>query len=80
MNDQEYRTKDIYLASYLSLKGVNLVRLEQMEGKKFMFIFENKDSGIKNMADEFYARKANVEPMEYAITMKSLKSQMYNFQ
>lgn len=73
----EYKTRDMYLASYLVMHGVPLVRLER-DDRRFSFVFEEADQ-IKTLADEFYSRKALVEPMQYTIAMKQVKSQMYNF-
>lgn len=71
-----YKTKDLYLASYLVMHGLNLVQLEKQD-KRFYFLFETTDN-LKPLCDEFYARRAKVEPMEYVVAMKQVKSKMYN--
>lgn len=73
----DYKTRDIYLASYLVMSGIALSSLEK-DGKRFSFIFKG-DEKIKLLTDDFYNRKVRVEPMEYSIAMKQVKSQMYNF-
>lgn len=77
MENQEYRTKDLYLASYLQLKGFEIIKLEKND-KRFTFIFQDSD-GMHPYIEEFYARKAQVEPMEYSLAMKQVKSKLYNF-
>lgn len=80
----EFRTKDIYLATYLQLNKFNVIRLEKKEGTqtektRFMFIFE-KAGMMKTFIEAFYARRGQVEPMEYSLVMKQLKSKMYNYE
>lgn len=72
----EYKTRDMYLASYLVMHGLALVKLER-DGKRFSFVFSEVPR-LKELADEFYSRKAQVEPMQYTMAMKQVKSQMYN--
>lgn len=73
-----YKTKDLYLASYLVMKGIAIAKLEKAD-RRFYFLFEQNDQ-IKPLCDEFYARRAQVEPMAYVVAMKQVKSAMYNEQ
>ena len=74
----QYKTKDLYLASYLVMHGLKLVQLEKAD-RRFYFLFDHADN-LKALCDEFYARSARVEPMQYVVAMKQVKSQMYNQQ
>lgn len=71
-----YKTKDLYLASYLVMHGLNLVQLERTD-RRFFFLFEEGEK-LKPLCDEFYNRQAKVEPMAYVVAMKQVKSKMYN--
>ena len=64
----------MYLASYLVMHGIPLVKLER-DGKRFSFVL-GESPKLKEL--EFYSRKAQVEPMQYVMAMKQVKSQMYN--
>ena len=74
----EYKTRDMYLASYLVMHGIPLVKLER-DGKRFSFVL-GESPKLKELEAEFYARSARVEPMQYVVAMKQVKSQMYNQQ
>jgi hypothetical protein len=78
MENEKYTTKDLYLTTFLIAVGKDL-QLEREGGdNRFVFIFE-KDGDIEDLTDKFYQRKATVDPMEFCIAMKQLKSRMYNF-
>lgn len=73
----QYKTKDLYLASYLVLNGVKIAKLEKGDRNRFYFYFEATPK-LNELADLFYARKASVTPQDYAVAMKQVKSMMYN--
>lgn len=72
----QYKTRDIYLASFLVMNGIALAGLEKND-KRFSFLFEDSPK-VKELTDLFYSRNARVEPMAYSMSMKQVKSQMYN--
>lgn len=72
----EYKTRDMYLASYLSMNGIQLDHIDR-DGKRCSFVFA-ETLKIKDLQDIFYSRKALIEPMQYVMAMKQVKSQMYN--
>ena len=76
IND-EYRTRDLYLATYLTVKAINLKNLVKGEDNRFTFFFEY-DKKTQQEIDDFYSKKAQVEPLEFATSMKAIKSKMYN--
>lgn len=73
----EYRTKDIYVSSYLFMLNKHLQTIDQPTPRRYEFVFEMSDDLIKSVED-FYAKRVRVEPMEYALAMKRLKSRMYD--
>lgn len=77
MENGLYKTKDLYLASYLVLKGVKIAKLERGDRNRFYFFF-NTSQELEDLANLFYARKATVTPQDYAVAMKQVKSMMYN--
>lgn len=80
MDKDKYTTKDLYLTTYLVALGREVeLRREGAMDNRFSFIFV-KDDEIEKITDQFYQRKATVDPMGFCIAMKQLKSRMYNFQ
>lgn len=77
MENGLYKTKDLYLVSYLVLSGIKITKLERGDRNRFFFFFES-NTKLQELADLFYARKATVTPQEYAVAMKQVKSMMYN--
>ena len=70
----EYRTKDIYISSLLSLSE-KLIRLES-EADFFWFIFENKKS-CKQKINKFWLEELKVEPKSFINAIKNLKSRVF---
>lgn len=72
-----FKTKDIYLTSYLVMLGYPLHELEKNEQKFFSFIFNNSPE-LQKHVEGFYNREATVQPMQYVVAMKQVKSKIYN--
>lgn len=73
MNEDTYKTSDLYLATYLLLKGQNLADIKKLNQKKSVFIFVG-DCSME--ADEFYNGEGK-RFLQYAQIMRDLKSRMY---
>lgn len=77
-NEQnEYRTKDLYISAFLFMKNEKLSSIDQITPKRFEFVFEMSDNLLK-LVEDFYSKRALVEPMEYAMAMKRVKIKMYS--
>lgn len=75
MNEEleTYSTTDLYLATYLMMRGKELLRVKKVGLKQSAFVFlGNCDDEVEN----FYTGE-DKKFLEYAQTMKSLKSHMY---
>jgi hypothetical protein len=79
MSNQEYVTKDLYLTVYLLSIGNDPILRKEGSDDRFAFGFENSDN-LQNEIKKFYERCAQVEPMQFCVSLKQLKSRMYNFQ
>lgn len=78
MSEQQiYKTKDIYLTSYLVMRGHFLEKLEKKDDKFFFFIFPDTKE-LQSDVKGFYNREATVQPMQYVVAMKQVKSKIYN--
>ncbi len=71
----EYRTKDIYLASYLSLLE-RLLRLER-ESDFYWFVFENKKH-CEAMVNNYWQGESKVETKAFVNAIKSLKARVFS--
>jgi len=76
VND-EYSTRDLYLATYLTVRAINLKNLVKGSDNRFTFYFQY-DKVTQKEIDDFYSKKAQVEPLDFATSMKAIKSKMYN--
>ena len=80
-NENYYRTSDMPLAAYLVYKEFFLREITQDEFKpsRKVFVFERKKgTKIENIVEEFYAKKALVEPRKYFDDLKTIKNRIYD--
>ena len=77
----EYRTTDIYIASYLLASGFERYRIEK-SGSQSIFVFEDNDAPIKHIfeleVDEYYANNVSLPPKKLFNAYKELKSRIFN--
>jgi len=71
----EYRTKDIYIASMLSLSE-KLLRLET-QSNFFWFIFSNKQACEKKVND-YWQGETRVETKAFVNAVKDLKARVFS--
>jgi hypothetical protein len=76
---QEYVTKDLYLTVYLLSIGNDPALRKEGSDDRFAFGFQNSEE-LQAEISKFYGRSAQVEPMQFCVSLKQLKSRMYNFQ
>jgi uncharacterized protein DUF5659 len=69
---QKYNTKDFYLAAYLVMKDQMLYGTDH-NNNITLFEFEN-NSNLKKLIGQYYSLRANVEPMAYGNSIRTLKS------
>lgn len=75
MTDQQFKTKDLYEASFLCAVGKKLVNLEQ-EGKVFWFVFEDSQSCIKDI-NAYWQGEKEVNARDFAFAIKRLKDRIF---
>ena len=71
----QYKTSDLSLAAYLNIDH-DLDSIEKGEGQKVVFVFMETTS-LKEAIDDFWRRKALVEPASFFNSLKNLKSMIY---
>jgi hypothetical protein len=79
MKTKEYTTSSLPLATFLVYCKIPLidVRKNTTRNKK-VFVFENSEN-LKNLVKIYFSKKAEVEPEEFFLVLKSLKSRIYDF-
>lgn len=75
LKQNEYKTKEIYIASFLSLSE-KLLRLEP-ESNFFWFIFNNKKV-CKNKANFYWQGETKVETKSFVNAIKNLKARIFS--
>lgn len=74
---QEYRTADLGLAAFLICAGFSKMGVEvNPNSQKHVFSFEKNDS-LMEAIEDYWSKTARVEPQEYALAMKTIKSRIY---
>ena len=69
--------QDFYLSAYLLTTGYKLIEHTRSQGLT-TFTFESNDD-IDNAVAEYYSMNANVEPMKYGNSIRSLKSIIHSY-
>ena len=76
-NENEFQTKDFYLAVYALTQGAKLSRLDRTDPRRVVFVFENV-KGKENLVRDFLYRKALIEPQDFVEKIKTLKQFLYS--
>ncbi len=76
MDDQNYRTADMYYAAYLRVAGCNLkdtVKEQHGAQKRVYFLFENNPN-MRDLKVQYFNRTAKVPALQYADEVRSMKA------
>lgn len=73
--ESHYKTTDLSLAAYLSLK-FPIIELDKSNPKKAMFYFESSPA-LEKRVEFFWKGMARVEPKKYSSQVRNLKTQLY---
>jgi hypothetical protein len=72
----EYLVKDLYEASFLYAKGVNLIELRDA-GKYMWFVFENQNR-CENLAQEYWSGSAVINAKALTDAQRTLKDRLFS--
>lgn len=70
-----YITSDLYLTSYLKVKGFKF-KVEKNKNK-FNFIFEDTED-LSNHVNEYLTECGSCEPLAYTNAIKNIKNLLFN--
>ncbi len=77
MENQNYKTSDMWLAAVLMALGEDMVGVERGKGPRAMFVFLNSAS-IERQAEAYKSGKLRIEPQKLFVQTKLLKSRLYD--
>jgi hypothetical protein len=73
--NEKYVTTDLYLASFLKLKGHKI----SLSKNKNIISFEfNKNIELENLVTQYLTETATCDPLLYTNSIKNLKNLLYN--
>jgi hypothetical protein len=79
MNKKEYTTTSLPLVTFLVYCKLPLIDIRKDHKRKNkIFVFEDSEN-LRNLVKIYFSKKAEVEPEEFFLVLKSLKSRMYDF-
>ncbi len=73
--EKTYRTSDLYLSAYLKAKGMRL-KDKVRDGKRFVFIFDDRDDRKELIQDFFNDGMVNITSFKNAV--QDLKTMVFN--
>ena len=71
----KYTTSDLYLASFLKLKGRKISISKNKNKVSFEF---DKDTELNNLVRQYLTESASCDPLLYTNSIKNLKNLLYN--
>jgi len=79
MNDNKFKTTDLYFAAYLKAAGVQLLETERQR-KKVIFVFDNSLGGVKDLKNQYFNRTAKLAALTYVDEIRAMKSLTHDVQ
>lgn len=76
MDDNTYRTADLYYAAYLKVAGVEHADTVK-EGSRTFFHFTPPEGGIRDLKRQYFNRTAKVSALGFADEIRNLKTLMH---
>ena len=74
MNDQNYKTDDMYLAAYLLTRGYKITENDRSLPKEVVLFFNASEIEIQPIAKDYEDRKLSVEPRKFVSAIREIKS------
>jgi hypothetical protein len=73
LNGKEFRSPDLYFASYLQTAGVEMIRTDKENGRVY-FVFDATIANIDELKTAWFNNTGKVAALPYANSVKALKS------
>tara|TARA_R110000822_G_scaffold2734_5_gene12695 strand:+ start:7790 stop:8020 length:231 start_codon:yes stop_codon:yes gene_type:complete len=75
MNNLPYITSDLYLASFLKMKG-NKLSIDKVKNKVYFKFTKTPDLDL--LVKDYLTERGSCEPLLYSNSIKNLKNLIYN--
>lgn len=75
-NEDVYKVKDLYEASFIYASNIPLIRLEQV-GNSYFFVFANKEA-CETARDDFWSYNTSIDAKRLTDAIKSLKERLFS--
>ena len=69
---KDYKTKDIYLTSFLLINDYKIIKTSQHSGSVFFHFYNSPD--LNNLTTKFFSRNCSVEPNSFIYALRGLKN------
>ena len=77
MENQNFQTSDFYTAVFLLANGFKLLDIDKSNPRRFCFVFIDQENRAE-LIEDFFNGSARVEPRRFILSIKELKTLMYN--
>lgn len=75
---EEYRTKDLALATVLRCEGIEPLRLE-LDGRTGWWVFPNGDPQLVEIERDYKKGRMEVEPRQYNRVLRRTRRDLFDF-
>ena len=75
-NEDNFKTSDFCLASYLLAKNIPLIGTERVGGNRVTFVYQSS-AELNSLVSEYFQMQAVIEPMVFFSAQKRLKQLIY---
>jgi len=72
----EYRTKDIEIASSLIAVNFELISIEKGKGRELWFVFHNTEE-LADVVESFWDHSMQLSPLLFSTTRRNLKNRIF---
>ncbi len=76
--NNSYRTSDLALAGALCVSGFVVERVEKINPKRSVFIFDNSTE-LEEAINKYWSGRLEIEPQAYFYQLKNLKARIYQY-
>ena len=73
----EIKTTDFYQSAILKTLGLELLRLEKVNEKQFLFVFNDSKNEVEEILNKYWRREITLNARDLIDNIRDLKTRMY---